>query len=202
MLPEDSLSSELAARYLLYPDSLPFSNSRDYEMGGIAISDPSQGLLVQPWTAYVDEEGYIYVAPIGTEDPAPLMQVEDATWLGITFDRNMNVVLCWWIEAENTSYLYWFDSTVSAYVTTSYPDTRCPRVCHDDKRPEANDWSDVVFAYIDTEENALYMRYQRDRYGTAYWLADVSAPQYRYFTKMGMSTNNRILFEFSTWRGN
>lgn len=201
MIPDNTLSSQLEARVLLYPDSLPFSANRDYEMGGVAISDPSAGLRVQPWTIYKDADGVLWVAPLTSEVPAPtpVLTEPEATWIGLTFDRNMNVVICWYREDTGSSYLYWYDPVATAYVTTEYSGTRCPRVCHDDKRPEADAWSDVLFCYI-SSSNSLALRLQRERYEVEHVLASLG-PKQPYFSRMGMGVNNRIVFEFSTWKG-
>ena len=51
-LPAGGLSSSVVAADLLEPDNWRRPSLLvDYELGGVALNDPSQGLQVQPWVA-------------------------------------------------------------------------------------------------------------------------------------------------------
>jgi len=54
MIPDQRLSTTLLGAPFLTPDDLVTSPTQDYELGGRALDDPSEGLQVQVWTCYVD----------------------------------------------------------------------------------------------------------------------------------------------------
>jgi len=189
MMPDNSLSTEPVVTDYLYPDNLVNSADRDYEMGGIAIEDASQGLLYQPWTFWSTDGGPIYCGPLsgGSE---MLIDVSGVTSVSGTFDRNMRPAVAYAIG--DTGYLWWFDATVNEMTTTTFPGISEIRVTHDDKRPTADFRSDVLVAY--TRDGNLYYRQQRDRYTIERLLAENLVGQLR---NMGMTTALRIQFDIN-----
>lgn len=188
MMPGNVLSSEPMPSTFLPPDDRAFDLHRDFEYGGIAHQDPSQGLMYQVWTCWVVESGAIQIQPENGSQPAILVAtVPGAEYISLAFDRNMNVAVAWVVGGVAS--LRWFDSTVEEFVTTEYPGISCPRLTHDDKREGAGSWSDVIFAYL--RDGRLCTRQQRDRYEIEYQHEEVQ----RDLIKLGMATGLRLQFE-------
>lgn len=190
MLPERKLSSEPVTGEFLFPDSLPYSPFADYEYGGVAHQDPSLGLMVKVWKAYISN-GHITVAPVdGSRPPIEFAAVTGlATYVSLAFDQNMRVVLTWF--QGSTSFLFWYNSVTQGYETTPYPGCYSPRLAMDDKRSLQTGASDVIFAYIKGKN--LCTRTQRDRYLVEDVMTEVEVG--RYLRRIGMNTEHRIQFE-------
>lgn len=186
MLPDHVLSSTTIPAPFLPPDDRDPESLVDYEFGGVAIRDASQGLRVKVWTFRLTGDD---VTAEAIESPAETL----FTRAGITlvrgcFDQNMNP--CVAFEDADGMWLWWFDTTVSAQVFTQF-DGEQPKVCMDDKRSTQGAANDIILAYL--RDGFLYFRGQRDRFTVEYPLADVTGYT---FTKMGMNTVLRLQFQF------
>lgn len=188
MLPLNQLSTEPVVADFLYPDNRPFNTREDWELGGIAHQDPSQGLRVQAWRCWW-EAGAIYI--VGEDystEPIKVVDTAGATYVSLAFDHNMRVTVAWmW---QGYMYLYWYNSQVSDYVTDVFPGN-CPRLSHDDKRPTQVAISDVVFFYL--YQGYLCCRNQRERYLVEHRLGPV--PPKVALLRTGMTTNYRMRIE-------
>lgn len=191
MLPQNAISEPAYSAAFLEPDSNPYLALTDYEKGGVGISNASQGRLVRNWTCFVDGVD-VYVAP--AEDLATrtlILSGSDITTVSVAFDTNMNVALAY--MRAGVLNLYWYDTLVGHYVTTSYPDCTSGRVGTDEKRPSLEAISDVIFAYV--LGDVLYWRQQRDRYTVEYTAGPAGGAQ---LTRIGMSVLNRFQFELAS----
>lgn len=159
MLPQNTLSTEPVPAVFEGGRALTVSNILDYELGGVGINDPSQGLQVQTWRARIIDDTEI-VLDSGTVTPFTLITGINITEVSFSFDRNMNPAVAY-VE-DGVPKLYWYDSVLAGMTTTEYPNIITPRLTHDDKRELQSIISDVIFAYI--RDGALYYRQQRDRY--------------------------------------
>lgn len=161
MLPGNVVSTTAIIGRIQHPDGLVINDLTDYEYGGIALNDATQGLLVKPWVCRYEESAVV----LDSDGTAPEVVYERAgiTALSLAFDQNMRPILAY--EADGQSWLWWWDSLTNARRTDSFGPVRCPRVTLDDKRPSATEFgtSDVIFAYI--REDKLCYRQQRDRFG-------------------------------------
>ena len=186
MLPENSLSLTSVIGKYNYPDNLETSNTLDFELGGVDLQDPSQGLRVKSWAVYIEGQD-IWIAAEDREPVILFSRVGILTEVSLAFDQNMRPVVAF---VENgVSTLYWYDTFISNFTFTTLPDTLTPRVCLDDKRETQTGSSDVLLAYI--KDNSLYFRMQRDRFQIEYLLrADVNAT----LKKMGMTNKSRVQF--------
>jgi hypothetical protein len=189
MIPQERISTvPLPAAFLGARDAPDIGPLLDREDGGVALQDPSQGLLVRRWLGVCDGTD-ITLSTAGVE-PIVVISDTDITEFSFSFDQNMNVVVGY--RAAGIAKLNWFDVVANAQVTTVYgADYLSPRVALDDKHPLASDTSDVIFAYI--RGDALYYRQQRDRYQQERLLAG-SVPGA--LNKIGMNAENRFQFEF------
>lgn len=171
MLPDNALSSQT----VFAPFFAPVTSKKlvDYELGGVAIGDPSGGLSVQVWTArYVGGQIVVDDAALNR---TVLLTVAGVLKLSLAFDQNMRPNIAYQTAAG--SFLYWFDTFANAFTTTAYPDARNPAVTLDERREVLMNNSDVIFAY-QKAAGGLYYRQQRDRFQTEYLLqADTGTAQ-------------------------
>ena len=205
MIFEQRLSTALVDAPFIGGRALEGSTVLDYETGGIAITDSSQGLAVQTWrgrllsdTVTLTPEnigGYTGVVHVVLDVPdnpviSPFVVLSDIgiTEFSCTFDQLMRPIVSF-VQSGRTM-LYWYDTTVESFVISDYGvNVTSPKVTLDDKRASQVSDSDVIFAYI--ENNKLYFRAQRDRFTVAYLLHDGIAA----LLKVGMSSNLRLKFK-------
>lgn len=189
-LPLNQAASATVASALLYPDdSVRSDRLVDYELGGVALNDASQGLQVQVWKAFV-QGGNVCVAPQPANAPVTvLFAADDVTELSLSFDQLMHPTVAF--MQAGVCKLYWFDSLAAAQVTTSFPGATTPMLCLDDKRPlqVLAGVVDVLFFYV-LGGNLCY-RQQRDRFTIARVLAALP-PGSAEITGVGMGRNGRV----------
>lgn len=169
----------------------------DWELGGIGIQDPSQGLRVQTWRGYVSTNGKSIL--ISAPNTAAITKytasgTNTISEVSITFDQNMRPIIAF-VES-GVPKLQWYDSvSQTEIVTTLALDVRSPRVSLDNKRRFFEVSSDVILAYI--RGGNLYIRQQRDRY-TIEYLLKTGVPTDYYLHKIGPSIGLR--FQFELWK--
>lgn len=172
MIPNQTLSSSLEYAPFIYPDDLEESNLLSYELGGIALSDPTAGLEYQVWTLQGVPQG-------GTADPVDVVISSPNTpatvlfsFVGITevslaFDQNMHPFVAF-VQSGNPKY-YWYDPTIPGFTFANLiAGAINPRASLDDKRKFNVSSSDIILAYIRSDN--LCFRAQRDRFGVEYVL--------------------------------
>lgn len=172
-------------------DVVPRLLDEDFEFGGIALNDASQGLDVQVWRCFIVNDQDIYVeAPLVA--PTLVLSVPGITEISFCFDQAMHIFIAY--VANDVAKFYWFDSTVSGFVTTTIPGGVSPRCVLDDHRPLQSTNADIILGYI--SNGALCFRAQRDRYGIEYVLyspvGDVRLVQ------MSMNRKNRMQFQIGS----
>ncbi len=175
----------------------------DYEEGGIALNDGTQGLEVQIWElSYISDEedpnyGDFILTPEDTGPVTVFFNVPDVTELGLAFDQNMNPFICYYTKSGECKF-YWYDSLIPGYTTTTLPaGSRTPCCCLDDHRVLQTGTSDIIMAYL--EGGFLRYRQQRDRYTVVYTLGtgNVGARLLR----VGMMINWRLGFDVQAGGG-
>jgi len=186
-IPNNALSSEVRSAAFLSPDNQVSSLTKDYERGGVAIDDGTQGMLVRDWWAEIVGDDIVIA---NSDGPQQTLSKPGTTEVSLSFDRNMRVALAWVQGGEK--YLRWFDPVANAMVeTTLDAGIQNPRLCYDDKRVTQESASDVILAYI--RSGNLYFRQQRDRYTVERLLGPVPAT---YLLNIGMNRGNRLQFQF------
>lgn len=187
MIPANSLTSEPILGNYLFPDNLATSKTRDYELGGVALNDPSQGLRVQMWVCeLVGNNVVVYAESV---PQTTLFTREGIEEISFTFDQNMNPAVAF--VQNGVAWLWWFDSVPSEQVFTELgADYVTPRVCLDDKRKLQSGTSDIILAYVRNEN--LYFRAQRDRFAVEYLLKSGVGGT---LVKVGMTDQRRLQFE-------
>ena len=198
-LPNDALSVAPVGAALLNPDEklrsslLPATLLTDYELGGIALNDGSQGMRVQSWMAYLDGNT-IYCVPEAGGTPTAILTEAGITELSLGFTQDMNVVLAY--VASGVTKLYWYDFNIPGQTTTIFAGATSPFLSLDDKRPEERAASDVLFFYV--RSGVLYYREQRERYQTERSLATLPVGVSR-IVNAGMGRNLRVQIQFETF---
>lgn len=119
-LPGNTLSSSPVPSAFVVPDDAQRADLRiDYEMGGAAVGDPSQGLLVQAWRAWSDGID-VWCAPDATLSPVThLLAGSNITEVSFCFDQNMRPTVAYMDDSGCN--LYWYDTLAGATVTTNFP---------------------------------------------------------------------------------
>ena len=188
MIPEQSLSSEVVYAPFVGGRSLPVKETRDYENGGVDLSDPSLGLDYQVWRARILGNGTRIVVDAENNPETVLYEGADISEVSLSFDQNMRPVLA--LVEGGVPKLQWFDSDAGQQVVTEFPGIVTPRVSLDDKRLIQSANSDVIFAYLSNGD--LCYRRQRDRYETEYTLE--SGVPASGIIKIGMNRQWRLQF--------
>lgn len=193
MMPDNELSTTPRPARFFGARSGATSKTIDYEDGGKAIQDTSEGLLYQKWRARLFNAGKTdaHVLLDAREVPEFVwLTVPGMTEISFTFDQSMRPTVVY--VAGGQAYLSWFDSVENAYVTTALAaDVITPRVSMDDKRYVGSNGyqvSDVILAYI--RNGNLYYRQQRDRYTIERLLETGVTP----LIKIGINRGLRLQF--------
>lgn len=158
MMPGNVLSTEPINAAFSGARALAVTGLIDYEDGGIAIQDPSEGSQYQRWRGRLLGSDIILDAP--EVEPFSVYSGEGITEFSFTFDQNMRPAVAF--VQDGVAKLWWFDSVPGQQVITEYPGAVTPRVILDDKRFTQTSNSDVILGYV--RDGALYYRQQRDRF--------------------------------------
>lgn len=190
MLPESRFSDVPVPAALLPPDDQQSTPLIDFERGGIALNDPSQGHLVQNWKCFLAANGADVMLQAGESAPFVHFSRSGISELSLAFDQNMRS--CVAFTADGNVWLRWYDPIPQAYTIASFGPGRNPRLTLDDKRASQLSVSDVILAYIGG--GSLVYRQQRDRFTIPYVLRSGVDGSVR-LKNIGMTRNLRILFE-------
>lgn len=189
MLPQNTYSTVPVPSRFLPPADYITTPLVDYEEGGVGLLDTSQGLQVQIWKAWLEDDLKIMVKP--ENGPATeLFQATQVSELSLCFDQNMR----WSIGFVQAGVLKlnWFDTSVGQRVITTFEDVKNPKMTLDDKRPSQLPNSDMILAYI--KGNSLCYRQQRDRFTIEYLLRANLFPGTK-LKAIGMGVGLRMQFE-------
>jgi len=209
MLPNNALSSvSLPGAFLAPDDKRPRitrklgdttsygqcldASPQDWEMGGIGLNDPTQGLLVQTWKFWLDGDD-VKVGPDPDGPWTTLFSGAGITEISGSFDVNMAPAVAY-TQAEETK-LWWYNPLIPGYTVTTFVGTASPRLALDDKRTSQSGNADIIFAYL--RAGGLYYRQWRDRYATERFLCN-QPPNTLRLGRIGMGSTNRMQFEFLT----
>lgn len=192
-LPEEVLDLTATLGVILPPDSLGRSSlTVDYEQGGIALNDGTQGLQIQDWRIQlVGDEVRVSHEPYA--DETILFTEAGITELSLSFDQNMNPSIAY--VANGRAKLYYYDTALeSMTILTLAADVRSPFLTMDDKRGVATElnWNDVLLFYL--RSGFLYYRQQRDSFSIERVLHEVPWEKAR-IRRAGMNDGLRVQVE-------
>jgi len=191
MMPNNAISITPISSPFLPPDDERSGPDEDFEDGGVAIQDASQGLTGHRWRCYTDQTS-VFLERDGAS-PVTVFTQSGIQDIAFAFDQNMRHNVAYQLSDGNI-YLRWFDPTVPGYVVTNFGPGKHPRMCLDDKRASQIASSDVLLAYM--RDGSLLYRMQRDRYLVEYVAAFGLASSLR-LRNIGMGLNWRLQFELA-----
>lgn len=199
MLPGNELAPKAHIAGFSFPVKQPHDQLIDWELAGIAINDPSQGLRVQLWTleGKLNETTGLIDVIVSAPSVAPtvLFSGADISEVALSFDQNMNPFVAY-MQAGSAK-IYWYDPLIPGMTHTTLPsgcyDLRCTL---DDKRGFAVGDSDIVLAYI--RAGNLCVRYQSDRYGVEN-IQRAGAGSNARLVSMAMNNGSRLQFRLRNY---
>lgn len=167
MIPESALATgSLPPASYLQP-LVPPSSTVAYDLGPVALNDPTGGLDAKLWTASVVGDDIL----IEAEDHAPsvLITAAGTTHISLTFDQNGAPFLAF-IQGGVAKF-WWYDTLANAYAITELPaGSVTPFASLDERRRPNLANGDIILAYI--LDGDLVYRQQRDRYTVEYLLRE------------------------------
>lgn len=192
-LPGNALAVIPAPAPLLSPDDLGRPNRTiDYERGGVALNNATQGQNVNTYRLrLVGNDVRIGIFPGGTE--TTLFTEAGITQVTLCFDQNMRPTVGY--VAFNITKLYWFDSSIPGQTTSTIgTGASSPFLTLDDKRDGQNAASDMLLFFL--RANRLVYRQQRERFlieRTLRWFAGSKVS----IAKAGMNKAGRLQIELA-----
>lgn len=200
MIPGNSLSTPTVWNPYIPPDDIvPYLPTRSFQLGGIGISNPSQGLEVQDWTlnlvaSNVLLDTFILSAP--NTPPTQIYQLppgHSASTCSLAFDQNMQYAIGY--AGDTGGFLYWYDAVIPGYQLIPLGSSvTSVQLTMDDKRAAQTTagTNDIICAY--TDSNNLYYRQLRDRFTIQYTLAFPVGLPNPTLLKVGMNEDWRLQF--------
>jgi hypothetical protein len=190
-MPLNQFSPDAVPGAYLSPDGRARSSLMvDYELGGVAIGDPSQGLQVRVWEARAGA-GFIEVRPESGGAWTAVTGGASITEISFSFDQNMRPTVAY--MDGGVAKHYWYNALTASWTTSEYPGATSPVVLLDDKRDWQSATSDVLLFYL--KAGRVMHRVQRERFMNEYDLAAVPAGKTR-IVRCGMTDVGRIQLEF------
>lgn len=190
MIPQDRRSTTDVVGTILSPRDEYRRPLVDKARGGVDVGDTSQGIDYQDWRCWYDN-GRVKVRGLTNGNMQTVITVPGLTELSFAFDRNTDPVVAY-VQYGATK-MYWYNSLVADYVTTTFNDAYSPRLVHDDFRDITNPVDDVLLFYVRHDFMVCY-RQQRDRYDTEIEFAQFPE-NYRRISKVGMNEKLRLQVE-------
>lgn len=189
-LPNNILKQVTDPVIFLSPDNVLTTPLEEQERGGVALSNSLEGITSYNWRMrYIGNELRLSREPYS--DYSVILTVSGITEFSFSFTQNMSITISY--VKDGVSKLYWFDSSVSNYVTTEFPGITSPKLSLDDKRDYSSNISDVLFFYL--KDGNLCYRQQRDRFSIERIIAATEATKIR---RIGMTTGIRFAVELNT----
>lgn len=132
-LPGGVLSTMPQLAEPLYPDNFERTDLlQDWEMGGVALNDASQGNMVRPWRVWSDGT-QVWVGAVDIPGDQHLILVDtNITEVSLALDQLMQATIVY--VADGLCKLYWYDTVVAHFVTTTFSGVSSPMLTLDDKR--------------------------------------------------------------------
>lgn len=194
MIPGNHLSSTPVPAPFPIPVKGPLDYLRGWSFGGVAISDPSQGLMVKTWYGEVRQntEPGVQDIFVWADDVEPILQFSgiSISEMDLTFDQNMNPFIAY--KESGLWKYWWYDPLIEGMNHTILPNSRDLKCCFDDPRLFNIASSDIILSYVN-DSNELCVRYERDRYTIEYVMASGIVENLIYAER---NNDNRIQFGF------
>jgi hypothetical protein len=167
---------------------------KDHELGGIALQDPTQGLLVKEWTASLVGNDIRIYPSTNANDFIVAVTSPGITEFSLSFDQNMNWALAY--MAAGILHFSWFDVGISTRVLIVLNNAEySPFLSFDDKRRPATllNENDILLFYL--KNNWLCYRQQRDRFLVERQLVQFTNTEPMRIRRAGMNLGLRMQVE-------
>ena len=190
-LPGNVLVSPFSPASFDEPDDITrLPRTTDFELGGTALNNPSQGLQVQNWK-FSYSGGNVVVAPDPYAVETVLFAQANVTEVSGSFTQNMGATVVFVANGQAT--LWFFDTNLGAMTFVNLPvGARTPMLALDDKRASASSYSDILLFYL--LNNDLVYTQQRDRFTIPRVLHTFSGPLVS-ILRCGMNKGLRLQIE-------
>lgn len=188
MMPGNQLSTTPVPAAFVWPVNHERAPLEDFEQGGTALNDAQSGLLAHTWRAFLDGDR-VMIEREGVA-AAELFQRPDIEQLALAFDHNMQPHVAF-VQAGQ-AWLWWFNAQTDAMTFTQIPGARWPRLAMDERRSWHLVDADIILAYL--RDDALCVRYQRDRFGIEHILK-TGLPADCKLISIGMNRVGRFQFK-------
>lgn len=186
-LPEPKIVGKLLEDFA-YPRSLNYPLTESYELGGVALNNPNEGLESYVWFLWTDSNN-IFLKRLDSDEVITVITAPNISEVDFTFDQNMRGYYTY--VSNGIVHFNWYDTEKAAQVTTVMPaNIKHGRLSLDDKRKFNILNSDIIFAYQKNTE--LVYKLQREKFLIEHTAA-VSKDK-RILWRIGMGVNNRFLF--------
>lgn len=187
MIPENRLGDIDRSAQFSVQTRTPADLLVDYEQGGAALQDASQGLRVQLWTLRYEDGDFLLSAENVPE--TVLFSRPGVEQIGLAFDNNMAPFVAFQ-DSGGVAYR-WFDPTQEQFAISDYlpAGSHDPRCTLDEKRELLDQYRDIILAYL--RDGNLYYRQQRDNYGTERLL---ESGNFIDLVAVGMNRQNSLQF--------
>ena len=165
----------------------------DWETGGIALGDVSQGNTARTW-GVVYENGGVYLFPEDDQDNKTLIiSVAGIIEISFALDQLMSISVAYVVAG--VSYLYWYDTAAAGFVTTMIPGAASPKLTLDDKAKVAHllAESTIILFYIKGGE--VWYRLQSGRFELEYQFTTGLVGVAQRINKVGLDKANRMHIE-------
>lgn len=156
----------------------------DYEKGGVAINDGSQGMQVRVWKATLVGDAIMVGA-----DGVPAVSVYSTpgiTRLALAFDQNMQPFVAW-EDVAGAHCRFYNDGAFSIIDLPASSVNVC--ATGDEDRPQLRNTRDIILSY--QRGASLYFRQQRDRFAVEHLLSNALIGK---LASMGMNKQLRMQF--------
>ena len=173
----------------------------DYENGGIDIGDTSEGLDYQEWVGtYANQKITLTGANGNTYNIITIDSSEILSDFSFSFDQSGSPAIVYVVN--DVVYFRYYDSLLEDYtIVEQQASMRSPKLFMDDKRSLNSSNSDIILAYVNSDDDTLCYRQQRDRYLTervlktdlTSWFIEGSEGDIR-LCHFGMGSNLRLQF--------
>lgn len=174
MMPPGGLADKAIVSGFSFPVKSPLPEDRlqDWELAGVYLNNPDQGLMVKLWHLVARPDAdpdsdvvHVVVSAPGGVSPGEasreLFSGAGITEVALAFDQNMNPFVAYMQGGE--AKFYWYDGNVPGMVHTSLSaGSYDPRCTLDEKNDFNVSESDIVLSYL--RAGNLCVRYQRERY--------------------------------------
>lgn len=185
MLPQHAMILDGPVAPYLWGAELLSTATQSFEMGGVGISDPGEGLTYQLWRGRLEvDTGTVLLSAPNTPEFV-LYSEAGITQMDFCFDQNMKPCLAY--TQNGLGYFWWYNVVNLQYEIIPLGDVSTPLALMDDKRKGLELGSDVVLLYL--RDGSLYCRDQRDRYTIEY---DLNVHGIRRLLRVGFTTGLRV----------